>query len=118
MADRFQKLSPGIRPSFTVAGNYSAAMQYLEAIRRAGTDEADPVVKALEGHQFQDFAMRNATIRPEDHRVIHDVYLAQVKPQSEVKEPWDYSQIISTIPADKAFRPVAESRSAGCNMPQ
>ena len=46
------------------------------------------------------------------------MYLAQVKPASEVKEPWDYSKILSTIPADKAFRPVQESIQAGCKMPQ
>jgi branched-chain amino acid transport system substrate-binding protein len=60
--------------------------------------------------------MRNATIRAEDHQVIHDAYLAEVKPTSEVKEPWDYSKIISTIPADKAFRSVADAKAAGCNM--
>jgi branched-chain amino acid transport system substrate-binding protein len=114
-ADKYQKVTGG-RPTFAHAGNYSAAMQYLEAVQRAGSDDADAVVKALEGHKFNDFVIRNGTIRAEDHQVIHDAYLAQVKPQSEVKEPWDYSQIISTIPADKAFRSVQEARSAGCNM--
>ena len=114
-ADRFQKVT-GVRPTFAHAGNYSAAMQYLEAIRRAGTDDADAVVKALEGLKFNDFMMRNAMIRPEDHRVIHDIYLAQVKPQSEVKEDWDFTKILSTIPADKAFRPVSEAQAAGCKM--
>lgn len=101
------------RPTFAHAGTYSATWQYLAAIRRAGTDEADPVVKALEGHQFEDFFARNARIRAEDHRVVHDVYLAQVKPASEVKEPWSYSKILGTTPAEQAFRPVAES---GCTM--
>jgi branched-chain amino acid transport system substrate-binding protein len=116
-ADKFQKVT-NTRPTFAHAGNYSAAMQYLEAIRRAGTDDADAIVTALRGHKFEDFMMRNAQVRPEDHRVIHDVYLAQVKPSSEVKEPFDYSKIVSTIPADKAFRPVSEAKSAGCNMPE
>jgi branched-chain amino acid transport system substrate-binding protein len=116
-ADKYRQVVGGdSRPTFAHAGNYSAAMQYLEAVRRAGTDEADPVVKALEGYTFSDFFIRNGLIRPEDHQVIHDVYLAQVNPASEVKEPWDYSKIVSTIPADKAFRPVSEARSAGCNM--
>jgi branched-chain amino acid transport system substrate-binding protein len=116
-ADKYRQVVGGdARPTFAHAGNYSATMQYLEAIRRAGTDEADPVVKALEGYTFDDFFIRNGTIRPEDHQVIHDAYLAQVKPASEVKEPWDYSTIVSTIPADKAFRPVSEAKSAGCNM--
>lgn len=111
-ADRFQQVT-GIRPTFAHAGNYSAAMQYLEAVRRAGTDDADAVVKALEGHSFNDFFARNARFRPEDHRVIHDAYLAEVKPASEVREPWDYSRILRTIPAEQAFRPVSES---GCKM--
>lgn len=115
-ADKFLKVT-NTRPTFAHAGNYSAATQYLEAVRRAGTDEADAVVKVLEGYKFNDFMMRNATIRAEDHRVIHDAYLAQVKPASEVKEPWDYSKIVATIPADKAFRSVAEAQAAGCKMP-
>jgi len=45
--------------------------------------------------------------------VIHDAYLAEVKPASEVREPWDYSRILRTIPAEQAFRPVSE---AGCKM--
>lgn len=114
-ADKFQKVT-GARPTFSHAGNYSAAWQYLEAIRRAGTDEADAVVKALEGYKFNDFFIRNGTIRAEDHRVIHDAYLAEVKAKNDVKEPWDYSKILSTIPADKAFRPVSEAQAAGCKM--
>ena len=114
-ADRFQKVA-GVRPTFAHAGNYSAAMNYLEAVRRAGSDDADAVVKALEGQKINDFYLRNGFVRPEDHRVIHDVYLAQVKPQSEVKEDWDFTKILSTIPAEKAFRPVADSQAAGCKM--
>ena len=116
-ADKFKQATDA-RPTFVQAGDYSAATTYLEAVRRAGTDDADAVVKALEGHKFEDFYMRNATIRAEDHRVIHDVYLAQVKPSSEVTEPGDFSKILSTIPADRAFRSVDQARQAGCNMPQ
>ena len=114
-SDKFQKVT-NTRPTFAHAGNYSAAMQYLEAVRRAGSDDADAVVKALEGYKFNDFMMRNASIRAEDHQVIHDAYLAQVRPKSEVKEDFDFSKILSTIPADKAFRPVSEALAAGCKM--
>ena len=48
-ADKFLAKTK-IRPTFAHAANYSATMQYLEAIRRAGTDDADAVVKALEGY--------------------------------------------------------------------
>ncbi|RAY17162.1 branched-chain amino acid ABC transporter substrate-binding protein [Actinomadura craniellae] len=105
-ADKFQAKT-GKRPSFAHAANYSAATQYLEAVQRGGTDGSDDVVKQLEGHKFQDVFARNASIRAEDHLLLHDVSLAQVKPSSEVKEPWDYEKILSTIPADKAFQPAS-----------
>jgi len=114
-ADRFQQRTH-IRPSFAHAGNYSAALQYLEAVQRAGTDASDDVVKQLEGHSFDDVFARNARVRAEDHRVIHDVYLAEVKPKSQVTEDWDYEKIVRTIPAAEAFRPVAESAAAGCKL--
>ncbi len=113
-ADRFQKRT-GSRPTFAHAGNYSAAWQYLEAVRRAGTDAPDAVVKQLEGFKFNDFFIRNGYIRPEDHWVVHDALLAQVKPKSEVKEDWDYSKILNTLPADQVSRPLTET---GCTMPK
>ncbi len=102
-----------VRPTFAHAGDYSATWQYLEAIRRAGTDNADAVVAALEGYRFNDFFARNAEIRQQDHRVIHDAYLARVKAPSGVKEPWDYVEILSKIPAGEAFVPLSQSK---CKM--
>ncbi|MEV5695120.1 ABC transporter substrate-binding protein [Micromonospora globbae] len=101
-ADRFQS-ETGTRPSFAHAANYSAALQYLEAVQAAGTDDADTIVKGLEGKEVNDVFLRNGKIRAKDHRVIHDAYLAQVKPQSEVTEPWDYVKVLKTIPAAEAF---------------
>jgi branched-chain amino acid transport system substrate-binding protein len=114
-ADKFLQRTK-IRPSFAHAGNYSAAMQYLQAVQRAGSDDADEVVKRLENHAFDDVFARNAKIRAEDHRVVHDVYLAEVKPKSEVTTDWDYEKILRTVPANEAFRPVADSAAAGCKM--
>jgi branched-chain amino acid transport system substrate-binding protein len=111
-ADKFTAKTQ-TRPSFAHAANYSAAMQYLEAVQRAGTDGADEVVGKLEGYQYDDLFARNATIRAEDHRVIHDVYLAEVKPKSEVTTDWDYEKILRTIPAAEAFRPAG---AGGCAM--
>ena len=111
-ADKFLQRTK-ILPTFAHAGNYSATTQYLEAIRRAGTDDPDAVVKALEGYKFSDFFIHNGQIRPEDHWVMHDAFLAQVKPKAESKEAFDYSKILNTIPADKASRPLAE---APCKM--
>jgi branched-chain amino acid transport system substrate-binding protein len=113
-ADKFLKRT-GIRPTFAHAGNYSAAWQYMEAVRRAGSDDADGVVKQLEGYKFNDFFIRNGNIRAEDHWVMHDALLAQVKPSSEAKEKFDYSKVLGTIPAETASRPLAET---GCKMPK
>jgi branched-chain amino acid transport system substrate-binding protein len=85
-------------------------------VQRAGSDDADEVVKKLENYSFDDVFARNAKIRAEDHRVVHDVYLAEVKPKSEVTTDWDYEKILRTVPADEAFRPVADSAAAGCKM--
>jgi len=110
-ADRFLQAT-GTRPTFAHAANYSAARQYLEAVQEAGTDEADAVVAKLEGKTVDDVFLRNGTIRAQDHRVVHDAYLAQVKPQAEVTEEWDYVKILKTIPAEEAFR----TPSPDCTM--
>jgi branched-chain amino acid transport system substrate-binding protein len=106
-ADRFMA-ETGVRPSFEHAGNYSAALQYLEAVQSAGTDKADAVVANLEGKKIDDVFLRNGEVRAEDHLVIHDAYLARVKKPSQVKEAWDYEEIVTTIPAAKAFPPVGK----------
>ncbi|MEU9886399.1 ABC transporter substrate-binding protein [Sphaerisporangium sp. NPDC051011] len=106
-ADKFQAKA-GKRPSFPNAANYSAATQYLEAVQRAGTDDPDAIIKQLEGHSFEDPFAHNATIRAQDHLLLHDVYLAQVKPASEVTEPWDYEKVLKTIPAAEAFQPTPD----------
>jgi branched-chain amino acid transport system substrate-binding protein len=111
-ADRFTAKTQ-TRPSFAHAANYSAAMQYLEAVQRAGTDASDAVVGKLEGYRYDDMFARNATIRAQDHRVIHDVYLAEVKPKTEVTTDWDYEKILRTIPAAEAFRPAT---AGGCAL--
>ncbi|HEX8968359.1 MAG TPA: ABC transporter substrate-binding protein [Chloroflexota bacterium] len=114
-ADRFQKVT-GVRPTWAQAGDYSAAWQYMDAVRRAGTDDADAVVNQLDNYKFEDFYVRNGMIRKEDHRVVHDAYLAQVKPSSEAKEDGDYANVLRTIPAEQAFRPISDSQAAGCKM--
>ena len=87
-------------------------MQYLEAAQAANTDNADTIVKQLEGKSVNDVFLRNGTIRAADHNVVHDAYLARVKASSDVKEPWDYEKILNTIPAAQAFGPP----SSTCTM--
>jgi len=107
-ADKF-KAKTGTLPTFSHGGVYSATYQYLDAVKRAGTDDADAVIKALDGYKFSDMFIHNGTVRHKDHLVVHDVLTAQVKPQTQVTTPGDYSKIVNTVPADKAFRPESES---------
>lgn len=111
-ADRFMERT-GDRPTFDHAANYSAATQYLEAIQRAGTDDADAVRAELDGHEFEDFFARDAKFRAEDHRVVHDAYLVEVKKKSEMEEKGDFTKLVDTIPADEAFR---DPSVGGCDM--
>ncbi|GIH06326.1 ABC transporter permease [Rhizocola hellebori] len=110
-ADRFFQAT-GTRPTFAHAANYSAALQYLEAVQANGTDDADTIVKYLEGRTVEDVFLRSGKIRAEDHRVVHDAYLAKVRSSKEVKEPWDYVDVLKTIPAADAFR----APSADCKL--
>ena len=110
-ADRFTELTD-TRPSFAHAANYSAAFQYLDAVQRAGTDDADAIIGELEGLKVDDVFLRNGEIRAGDHSVIHDSYVAQVKEAADVKEDWDYEEIIATIPAEDAFPAV----NPACSM--
>jgi branched-chain amino acid transport system substrate-binding protein len=111
-ADRFKERT-GTRPTFDHAANYSAATQYLEAIQRAGTDDADAVRKELDGYEFEDFFARDATIRAEDHSVTHDSYLVKVKEEDQVEEDYDFTELVKKIPADEAFQKASDS---GCSM--
>jgi len=110
-ADKFKEKT-NTRPSFAHAGNYSAAMNYLEAVQAAGTDKADDVVKQLEGKKINDVFLRNGEVRAADHNVTHDVYLAKVKSKDQVKEEWDYEEIVKTIPASTAYA----APSGECSM--
>ena len=101
-ADKFTAKTQ-TRPSFAHAANYSAALNYLEAVQAAGTDDADTIVKALEGKKINDFFLRNGEVRAADHNVTHDVYLAKVKTKDQVKEAWDYEEITKTVPAAQAY---------------
>ena len=101
-ADRFKEKT-NTRPSFAHAANYSAAMNYLEAVQASGTDDADTIVKALEGKKINDFFLRNGEVRAADHNVVHDAYLAKVKTKDKVKEDWDYEEIVKTVPAAEAY---------------
>ena len=96
-------------PTMVQAGQYSSVMHYLRAVKAAGTDEAGKVMAQMKATPINDFFAKNGRIR-DDGRMIHDMYLAQVKKPDESKYPWDYYHIRQTIPADEAFLPLAQSK--------
>jgi branched-chain amino acid transport system substrate-binding protein len=104
----------GRMPNMVHAGTYSAVTQYLKAIRAAGTDDADAVAKKLREMPVDDFFARNGKVLP-NGRMVHDMYLFQVKAPGESKGAWDYYKHLSTIPGDQAFATVQESGCTATN---
>jgi branched-chain amino acid transport system substrate-binding protein len=98
-------------PSSLQAADYSATMQYLNAVKAAGTDDADKVLAKMKSTKVNDMYAKNGTYRA-DGSMIHDMYLMQVKDPSESKYPWDYYKVAQTIPGDQAFTTKAESKCA------
>jgi branched-chain amino acid transport system substrate-binding protein len=90
------------------AGVYGEVTHYLKAIDAAKTDDPKKVVEKMREMPINDFMTKNGKIR-EDGRVMRDMYLFEVKKPSESKHKFDYYKLISTIPAEKAFRPLSES---------
>ncbi|MFI4980675.1 MAG: ABC transporter substrate-binding protein [Nevskiales bacterium] len=95
-------------PNMSQAGVYSSTMHYLKAVKAAGTDETGAVMKKMREMPINDFFAKNGRIR-EDGRMVHDMYLFEVKAQQESKSPWDYYKLRATIPADQAFQPLSKS---------
>jgi len=96
-------------PSSLQAADYSATMNYLKAVQAAGTTDADKVMAEMRKMKISDFYHQNATIRA-DGRLIHDMYLYQVKSQKESTTPWDYYKLVAKVPGEQAFTTLAESR--------
>lgn len=99
----------GRMPTMVQAGIYSSTMHYLEALAEVGTDDPMTVKEQMAATPVNDFFSRNGRIR-EDGRMVHDMYLAQVKSPSESTGEWDLYEILSTIPAEEAYRPLSESQ--------
>ncbi|ODT21782.1 MAG: ABC transporter permease [Alphaproteobacteria bacterium 64-6] len=97
------------KPGMVQAGVYSSVMHYLKAVQAAGTDEAKAVAAKMREMPVDDFFAKGAKIR-EDGRLIHDMYLVEVKSEKESKGPWDYYKILRTIPGDQAALPLSESK--------
>jgi branched-chain amino acid transport system substrate-binding protein len=95
-------------PNMSQAGLYSSVMHYLKAVKAAGTDETGAVMQKMREMPINDMFAKNGRIR-EDGRMVHDMYLYQVKKPSESKSPWDYYKLVSTIPGEQAFQPLSAS---------
>lgn len=98
-------------PSSLQAGDYSAALQYLTAVKAIGTDDADKVLAQMKKTKINDVFAKGGYIR-EDGRMIHDMYLMQVKTPAESTEPWDYYKVAETFKGDAAWTTKAESKCA------
>lgn len=102
----------GKMPSANQAGVYASTLAYLNAVAATGSDDAKHVVPQMKTFKGKDKLFGDVTIR-QDGRVIHPMYLFEVKKPEESKYPYDYYRLISTIQADQAFRPLAEG---GCAL--
>lgn len=108
----YEKL--GKMPTALQAGQYSAVLNYLRAVEKSGSDNVTDVIETLQNMPIHDAFARNATLR-KDGKLLHDLYLVSVKTPSESKEPWDYYNIIKTVPGEQAFMPLSESKCAFLN---
>jgi branched-chain amino acid transport system substrate-binding protein len=109
---RFMEKFGGRAPTMAQAGVYGAVNHYLKTIATTDETSGKAIVKKMKEMPINDFMGKNVHIR-EDGRVMRDIYLVQVKTPKESKEPWDYYKILATVPANDAFRPLAEG---GCSF--
>jgi branched-chain amino acid transport system substrate-binding protein len=107
---RFLKRT-GHMPSMIHAGTYSATLSYLKAVKAAGTKDSDAVAKKLKELPVDDVFAQGKVL--ENGRMVHDLYLFEVKKPSESKKPWDYYKQLAVVPGDKAFFTAKES---GCAL--
>ncbi len=96
-------------PSSLQAADYSATMHYLKAVAATNSDDADKVMAQMKATPINDFYTKG-TIRKEDGRGIHDMFLLQVKSPKESVEPWDYFKVVTRIPGEEAFTKLADSK--------
>ena len=96
-------------PSSIQAADYSATLQYLKAVKATGTDDADKVLEHMKKTKINDIFAKDGFIRG-DGRMVHDMYLMQVKSPAESTEPWDYYKVVQTFKGEEAWTTKAESK--------
>jgi branched-chain amino acid transport system substrate-binding protein len=109
-SERFFKRT-GRMPSMIHAGTYSATLSYLKAVKAAGTKDTEAVVKKLKELPVDDAFAQGKVL--ENGRMVHDMYLFEVKKPSDSKKPWDYYKQLAVVPGDQAFFSVKDS---GCPL--
>jgi branched-chain amino acid transport system substrate-binding protein len=96
-------------PTSAQAGVYSSVTTYLNAVKKAGTTDSAVVMKVMKDTPINDMFAKNGRIR-EDGRMVHDMYLFEVKKPSESKARWDDYKLLATVSGDDAFQPLSASR--------
>jgi len=99
-------------PTMNQAATYSATLHYLNAVKAAGTKEPKPVLAKLRATPVRDAFTDNGVVR-EDGRMVHSMFLFEVKKPEESKAPWDYYKVLAEVPGDQAFRPL---KDGGCPL--
>jgi branched-chain amino acid transport system substrate-binding protein len=99
-------------PTMNQASTYSATLHYLKAVQATGTRDTKTVMAKMRETPVRDVFTQNGTLR-EDGRMVHSMYLFQVKKPEESKGPWDYYKLLAEVPADQAFRPL---KDGGCSL--
>jgi branched-chain amino acid transport system substrate-binding protein len=110
-ADKYSKVMNGRKPNSNHASVYSSTLHYLKAVQAAGTDDTAAVMAKMREMPINDMFAKGGVLRP-DGRMVHDMYLFQVKKPSESKGAWDYFNLKGTIKGSDAFLPLAQSRCA------
>jgi len=95
-------------PSFVQAADYSSALFYLKGVKETGTDDGDAMMKWMKSNKVDDFFGKGGYVR-EDGRMIHEMYLMQVKTPAESSREWDYYKVVETMPGEKVYGTLEES---------
>ncbi|MBR0872870.1 ABC transporter substrate-binding protein [Bradyrhizobium tropiciagri] len=99
-------------PTMNQAATYSATLHYLNAVKAAGTKDTKPVLAKMRETPVRDAFTENGVVR-EDGRMVHSMFLFEVKKPEESKAPWDYYKVLAEVPGDQAFRPL---KDGGCPL--
>jgi len=96
------------KPSMLQAADYSSVTFYLNAVKATGSDDTDTVMKWMKSNKINDFFAQGGYVR-EDGRMVHDMFLMQVKTPAESKAPWDYYKVLAKLPGEEVFTTLAET---------